>query len=468
MKKLIAAALVLAALAMAAVLANQAVDRDRQYHRLIVEGDEALNRGQTFVAVEAYSGAIALKPGSMLAYLKRGEAHQRRADSPEILVAALRDLRTAAALDPGATRTLEKLGDVNFQLRRYANAAESYEAYLRLDDQAPIILYKLGLASRGDGRLVRAISSLQRSVALAPAFHEAHYLLGLCLKDRGQLDEARLAFRRSVRQSPAFIPAREELAELHRLQERRRDEIEELDALAALDPGKPERQVAIGLAYLRAGNREQAIAKLREAAERFPQHGGVYVALGRVWLDAAEESMDQSDVRKAIEALAPVATQSTPTSQALGLYGRALVLAGRHDQAEQAFKQASELLPLDLEVLPQYASTARRLGHLHEARRALIRYSLLVDDEREKTIQAERIGDLSLAVNDAPAAVAWYRKSASRGADDASLLARLADAQLRSGELEAARVTAQRAITADPNDGEAQAIAHRLQGLQAR
>ena len=101
MKKLVAGAFVLAALAMAAVLANQAVDRDRQYHRLIVEGDEALSRDQSFVAVEAYSGAIALKPDSMLAYLKRGEAHQRRADSPDLLVAALRDLRTPAALDPG-------------------------------------------------------------------------------------------------------------------------------------------------------------------------------------------------------------------------------------------------------------------------------------------------------------------------------------------------------------------------------
>ena len=293
-------------------------------------------------------------------------------------------------------------------------------------------------------------------------------MLGLCLKDRGQLEEARLAFQRAVRHAPAFIAAREELVELHRLQERKRDEIEELEALAALDPAKTERQIAVGLAYLRAGNREHAIAKLREAAERFPQYAGVYVALGRVWLDAAEESMDPSDVRKAIEALSPVAHQSTPTSHALGLYGRALVLAGRHAQAEQAFKQASEVFPLDLEVLPQYASTARRLGHLEDARRALIRYSLLVDDEREKAIHAERIGDLSLAVNDASTVVAWYQRSASRGADDASLLARLADAQLRSGEVDAARVTARRAIAADPNDGEAQAMTHRLQTIQAR
>ena len=115
-----------------------------EYLRLIVEGDEALGRGQTFVAIEAYSEAIALKRDSMLAYLKRGEAHQRAGDSPETLSAALRDLRTAAELDPAATRTLEKLGDVNMQLRRFANAAENYEAYSASTITPPPFFTSLG------------------------------------------------------------------------------------------------------------------------------------------------------------------------------------------------------------------------------------------------------------------------------------------------------------------------------------
>ena len=71
----------LAGLVIAAVAASQAVERDREYRRLIVQGDDALSRGQTYVAIEAFSGAIALNRGSMLAYLKRGEAHQRRGDT---------------------------------------------------------------------------------------------------------------------------------------------------------------------------------------------------------------------------------------------------------------------------------------------------------------------------------------------------------------------------------------------------
>ena len=329
-KKVVAGLIVLAGLAAAGILAEQAVERDREYHRLIVEGDEALSRGQTFVAIEAYSGAIVLKRDSMLAYLKRGEAHQRAGDSHETLTAALRDLRTAAELDPIATLTLEKLGDVNTQLRRFTNAAENYEAYIRIDDHSAVIFYKLGLASRGDARLTRAISALQQAVKLNPDFHEAHYVLGLCLKDRDQLPQARAAFERAIALSPAFIPAREELAELHQLQQHTRQEIEQLNALYALDPNKPERLIAVGRAYLRNGNRDLAVMTLGRAAESFKEHPGVYVALGQVWLDAAEERGEPSDVRKALEALEPVAAQSTATSETLGMYGRALMLAGRH------------------------------------------------------------------------------------------------------------------------------------------
>lgn len=463
MKKGVAFIIVLVGLAAAGILADQAVERDREYRRLIVHGDEALGRGHTFVAIEAYSDAIALKRGSVLAYLKRSEAHQRRGGAPDTLAAALRDLRTAAELDPGATRTLEELGDVNVQLRRYANAAENYEAYLRLDDHAAPIFYKLALASRGDGRLTRAISALQQAIRLNPSFHEAHYVLGLCLKDREELGEARAAFERASAIAPAFIPAREELAELHRLQQHPRAEIEQLDAIYALDPNKPERLIAVGRAHLRAGNRDLAVITLGRAAENFKEYPGVYAALGQVWLEAAEDRGEPSDLRKAIEALEPVAMQLTASSETLGMYGRALVLAGRHSEAETIFRQASQRFPTDPEVLPQFASVAERLGHLDEARQALVKYSVLVDEDRDEAVRAARIADLSMQLDDAASAVAWYHKSDALRAGDASLLARMADAQSRAGQPEPALATIERAIEKDPSHPLVRSVARRLQ-----
>lgn len=465
MKKVVAAIIVLAGVAAAGILADWAVAREHEYLRLIDEGDAALNRGQVFDAIEHYSGAIALKQESMLAYLKRGEAHQRRGDTPETLAAALRDLRKAAELDPGATRTLEELGDVNMRLRRFKNAADNYEDYIELDNHAAPVFYKLALASRGYANLTRAISALQEAVKLNPSFHEAHYVHGLCLKDRNQLDEARAAFERAIAISPAFIPAREELAELHRLQERPHDEIEQLDALHALEPNKPERLIALGRAHLRAGSREFAVITLGREAERFKQYPGVYAALGQVWLEAAEERGDPSDLGKALEALETVASQSTATSATLGMYGRALALANRHAEAEAVFRQASQRFPIDPEVLPHFASVAQRLGHLDEARQALVKYSVLVDEDREEAVHAARIADLSLQLNDAVAAAAWYQKADTLRTSDASLLARMADAQWRAGQTEKARATLKRAIDQDPNHPLVRSVSR---GLQAR
>jgi tetratricopeptide (TPR) repeat protein len=461
-KKVIAGLLVLAGLGLAGVFAHQAVERDREYRRLVAQGDEALGRGQTFVAIEAFSGAIALRPGSMLAYLKRGEAHQRRGDSVETLTAALRDLRTAAELDPGATRAQEELGDVNFRLHRDANAAESYEAYLRLDDRSPGVFYKLALASRRDGRLARAISSLQDAVRLNPSFAEAHYVLGLCLKDRGQLPEARAAFDRAVAISPALIPARDELADLDRAQGDTPHELEQLEALAALDPAKPERLIAVGLAYSRAGDPDSAVTALGRAVERFHDYPGVYAALGQVWLDAAEERGDKAALRKALEALEPVANQSSASSEILGLYGRALALDAQDDLAEQAFKEASQRFPTDPAMLPQYALVAERLGHFEDARQALVRYTVLIDQDRDQGAHAEHIADLSLTLNDPLSAVSWYERSEMASTPDAEMLAHLAEAQLRAGRIDAAKAALERAMEKDGNNTTAHAVAGRL------
>ncbi len=465
MKKLVATVIIIAGLAAAGFLADQAIERDHEYDRFIDQGDDALSREQTFVAIEQYSGAIALKPGSMLAYLKRGEAHQRRGDTPEMLSSALRDLRSAAALDPGSTRTLERLGDVNFQLRRYANATESYEAYIRLDDHSPEIFYKLALASRGDGRLARATTALQQAVKLNPTFHEAHYVLGLCLRDRGQLSEARAAFDRAITISPAFIPAREELADLYRLEDSDREEIEQLEALFALDPAKAERLIAVGLAHLRAGNRDLAVVTLGRAAELFPDMPNVYAALGQVWLEVAEDWGDPTDLRKALEAFERVIAETNASSETLGQYGRALVLAGQHARAEAVLRQAAQRFPTDPEVLPHFAAVAERLGHLDDARQALVRYSILVDEDRDEASHARHIGDLSMQLDDAVSAVAWYQKSESlgTGTGDASSLVRLGEAQAKAGHLDQARATVERALERDPQNAAARGLSVRLQ-----
>jgi predicted TPR repeat methyltransferase len=87
----------------------------------------------------------------------------------------------------------------------------------------------------------------------------------------------------------------------------------------------------------------------------------------------------------------------------------------------------------------------------------------LVDQDRHQAQRAATIADLSLALNDAGAALAWYEKSASLAPENASILARLADAQSRSGQADRARATLQHAVEIDPADPSVRATVRRLQ-----
>jgi tetratricopeptide (TPR) repeat protein len=335
---------------MAGVFVYNGVAKEREFQRLIADGDQAFADDQPFLAIEAYSGALALDPGSMAAHLKRGETYHRQGDLRD----ARRDLTRAASLDPSAPRPHERLGDVSFSLEQYAEATEHYFHYIRLDDRNPSVLYKLALAYERDGRVNRAVPRLRQAITLDPEFVEAHYVLGLCLREQGRLEEAQIALATAVDLSPGFLEAREVLAAIHRARGELREELRQLDALAALDRTRPERHVARGLAYARSGQTDMAVLALGRAAEEHPDQPRVFSALGRVWLEIAETRADRVALKKAIEALLSV-PQATASSEALTLLGRAYLLEGDTDAAHRVLTLALERFPVDPAAFLQLA-----------------------------------------------------------------------------------------------------------------
>jgi tetratricopeptide (TPR) repeat protein len=430
----------------AGVLASQAAARERTYRRLIAEGEAAVARDQTFVAIEKFSGAIVLRPDAMLGYLKRGGIYRRRGDDDE----ALRDLRIASELDPAATRPVEQLGDVEYGRERYAHAAEHYERYVRLDDQSARVFYKLGLARYRAGWAAAAVEPLRRAVALDEGLGQAHYLLGVCLRDTQHPDAALAALTSAVRAEPSLLAAREELADLYESLGRRREGIQQLDALAALD-SRPGRYVALGLAHARAGQFDPAVLTLGNTVERYPAHAHTYVALGRVWLDAVPQRNDA--LRKAIEALEVAVAAPERNSEALTLLGRALLLAGEIPRADRLLQQAVATPPIEPEALRYLADAAERQEHYADARAALLKYEALAapdGDPARRATRAARIGDLSMQLNEPEAAAAAFQRAADAAPPDARLLQRLADAHWRAGNLEAARAAVARGLELQP------------------
>jgi tetratricopeptide (TPR) repeat protein len=405
----------------ALAVANQSALRQRDYRAQLRRGDAALRADDTFLAIEAYSGAIALRPDAMLAHLRRGETYRRRADRGDLELAA-RDLKKAAELDAAATPPLEELGDVSFQLQRYDRAAEAYRRLLQLDDRAPRVEYKLALVHYTQGDVSGALASLDRALRLDDGLADAYYLRGLCWRDKQRTADAIKAFEKAVSLAPALIPAHEELADLYSAMDHRAEQLEQLQLLAALDRSQPARHVALGLANARAHRWDAALLTITSALER-TRDSSLARALGQVWFESSQVRGDAIELHKAREAVEPVAAAPDAASATLLLAGRAALEEGDVENGERFLQQACERFPIQLPALLLYATVAERQNHADAARRALIAYEALVQSEEDDLSHALRIATLSLELNDSETARAWIARGLARDPQNAQLLA---------------------------------------------
>lgn len=422
MKRAIAVLGLLAICVIGAVLARQLATRQRDYGSLLRNGDIALRENRISDAIESYSGAIALRPDSMLPHLRRGETYRRSGDRAD-LEAAARDFRKAANLDRSAPRPLEELGDVTALGERFDQAAHAYESAARLDDRTARIPYKLATVRYRTGDLNGAIIALDQAIRIDSRMAEAYYLKGVCQRDAHKPVDAMQSLERAVTLSPGFIAAREELADVFGSLDKRTDQLDQLQLIAGLDRGVAARYVAIAQVQSRRHRWDTAVVGLSAALERAPDDRALYSALGQVWLDSAQARSDRVDLGKAREALERAATGPGAPSELLLLSGRAAIEDGDVVEAERLLQQATERFPVETTAFLAYASVAERLTHYDAARRALIEYEALVDTDPDLLERSAKIASLSLRVGDPSTAAEWIRRGLDRNASNAELLA---------------------------------------------
>ena len=403
------AALIAALVLITVVYGYTMTRRERLYRQNIIDGELAMGRGDTFAALSAFSDAIALKPDSMLGYLKRGEVRYRRGE----LDAAADDLSTASSHDAAATRAYELRGDVDIARQLPGRAAEHYAQYIRLDDRSPRLLYKLGLARLLAGSTAAAADALSRAVTLDQRLTEAHYLLGVCLRELRRPADAHRALERAIALTPSSIAAREQLADLHGAEGNLAGRIRQLEALFRAD-ARPGRQSALAAAYAQDGQITRAVRLLGNAAERYPDRAEVYIALGTIWLEVARRGGDRVALGKAVEALQHAASME-PTSATFALLGEARALSGDMPLAERTLQQATQNLPVEPATFLRLANASERTGRPAAARAALLDYYALFEPSDDRATEAaRRIADFSARLGDRRAAVMWRARAAGK------------------------------------------------------
>ena len=455
------AALVALALAVAAgVTAVQRLDQERRYQRLLADGERALSEGHGHQAIELFSGALGLRPRSMVAFYRRGEAYASQALDDQ----AVRDLREAARISPTAPQPLEALGKLYDERGHPAQAAEWYrQAADRLRDADPELLYSLALALYRSGAPAAAKEPLRLALSRRDS-PEGRYLFGLVARDARNGDEAMESLQHAVRLAPTLLPAREELADLYRERGRPDDELRELRALSALDD-QLHRHLAVGLAEARAGQYAAAGRTLSAAAEANPTDSRVLVATGRVLLAEAEHTGERRTVARALAVLERALGGTARRSEGLALYGRALYLSGDPLAAERILQEALSTSPIDQEAFGFLADAAEQASHPAVARAALLDLDAIQGDTvsaDERGRRARRIGALSLALGDPKAAVRYLTQAADSAPPDAGTLGLLARARWQSGDPEGARTALGAAIALSGSDPDLRRLARTI------
>jgi tetratricopeptide (TPR) repeat protein len=435
----------------------QRLNSERQYRRLMADGDQALAAGESYRAVEAFSGALAFRPGSMVAYLRRGEAYRGQHRDEE----AIRDWRTATRLAPEAPQPLVALGDLFDARGDYARAAEWYgQAVERLKDEDPALLYKLALSRYRAGAPGAAIGPLERALGRQATSAEALYLVGLLYRDTNNPGRAIQSIEAALALQPDLTAAREELADLYRAEGRMVDEMTQLQILAR--DGHADRQVAIGLAEARRGQLDAALGTLSAALTTDSQDSQVLLAIGRVHLARAERNRDAESIQRAIAALERALGGTARRSEGLALYGRALYLQGNDAEAERMLTGAVATSPLDPEAFAYLADAAERLGHTAVAREALVNLDTFEGDTATAATRldrARRIGELSMRLADFKAALSYLDRVVNGRPTDVAALTLLGEAKWRSGDAAGARTLLAKGMALAPQDPRIQRLA---------
>ena len=448
------AAVGVTAIGLVAVFAVQRLNDAERYRRLVLTGEQALSSGNSYAAIEAFSGAIGLRSDSMTSHLRRGEAYraQRRLDD------AARDFREAARLQPGATDPLIALGTLYDSRGDTAEAAEWYARAAAIDRQSPPLLYHLALTRYRSGQAAAAIDPLRQAIALNAGFDEALYLLGVVLRDTQDNAGAIEALERAVRANPDLAQAREELADLYRTQQRYSDEMTQLTALATLDP-RGDRDVAIALAQARRGEFDSAEATLTAASDRAPDDSQIALTRGRVRVLRAE-STDNRARREAWATDAVVALEralggTARRSEGLALFGRALYLKGDVDEAARILREAVATMPFSRAAFLYLADAEEALGNPDDARTWLSRFDALEGDSvpaLERTTRARRLGGLAVQAGDYSQARTQLEPLLTAHPDDTVLLTWVAEARWHTGDAPGAREALAQAVRLAPRD----------------
>ncbi|HTR25387.1 MAG TPA: tetratricopeptide repeat protein [Terriglobales bacterium] len=257
------------------------------------------------------------------------------------------------------------------------------------------------------GKLTRAETDIETVLRTAPNDYRALDLLGVLRVLQKHESQAEPLFLKAVKQKPNFAPARAHLGLLFIQEGRTGEALPQLREALRIDPGRRDAADALVPALqaqarttIEAGNTQQGLALLSEAARFEPDDPDVQFALGTTELQT-------SLLDDAIAAFQRVLKIRENDALALYNLGRAYLAEWRFEEARQQFARYIALRPDDAAGHCALGMTLAALERLPEARDQFER-SIVLDSKQTESYF--RLGLIELNLKDLDNAAQNFRQ----------------------------------------------------------
>jgi protein O-GlcNAc transferase len=196
------------------------------------------------------------------AHIQRGTELEKEGRLDE----AIREHEAALAIDAANVQVHVNLISLYGRTGDPARAKQHFEAAIKLDPGRSDAWYNYGVLVFHEQSLTEAQQEFQHALQINPSYAEAHNNLGAIYEQQGRLEQAADEFRAAIAAQPNYPLARFHLGRILVNQQKYDEGIHQLQrSLTPEDEQTTAYLYALGAAYARAGDREQARAYIQKA-----------------------------------------------------------------------------------------------------------------------------------------------------------------------------------------------------------
>ena len=333
-----------------------------QLQSLFREGAEQMHAGNAAAAEAAFRKATELDPSFAPAHLDLGLAELKQGKLPD----ASASIRKSLQLDPSLPGAHLFLGIAEYQSNDTDNALVDLRQELKQDPKNVQALTWLGIVELNAGHPELASEPLDRAAELSPKDENV-----LDYQVQAHMAEAKQSYTALYKLNPASWRLHRLNAAIDAQAQDHKGAIEEYQLAIKLAPREPELYEGMGWEYRKLGQADQAAKSFAEQLRLTPGNPIAMYNLGSAQVDNGQEQAALPLLQQVVK------IYNHPTGADYYL-GRALVAAGKNDEAVLAFQRATTLNgEMQRRAWYQLSQIYRHMGKTADARAAAVKYEQL-------------------------------------------------------------------------------------------